>query len=339
MSLIKKSLASVATLTLAMAMAAPTLATTANVNQTTTQDIQNSSGSSVDNTANVLDNAFENASGNIGANVAAGNGNQQANNAYIDYHSPNFVFSGDYEQSSISNDYSDSTGQYASITGQAFKYASGNVNANVAAGNGNQQQNASFIVADDSLNSETIVGSQVSDQNTCTYCDHQQAYINGHAFDHSSGNVGANVAAGNANQQINSMTIAATNASQNNDFEQSTGETDEYGNGNDWDNSGNQLALINDNAFNHATGNLGVNVTAGNGNQQMNRAEILTMDSNGSNSSSLEQEQDGSTSFQGSDLNVANIAQNAFMNASGNIGVNVSAGNGNQQANILTVIP
>ncbi len=80
-------------------------------------------------------------------------------------------------------------------------------------------------------------------------------------------------------------------------------------------------------------------MAAGNGNQQLNRMEVLTTDFNGANSSSLEQEQDGSTSFNNSDDNVANIAQNAFSNASGNIGVNVAAGNGNQQANLLTVLP
>jgi hypothetical protein len=135
------------------------------------------------------------------------------------------------------------------------------------------------------------------------------------------------------------LTVAGTNASQNSSFLQQTGGTPEYAWGNSWDNSGHQLALIDDNAFNHATGNLGVNVTAGNGNQQLNRMEVLTLDSNGSNTSAIDQEQNGSTSFTNSDDNVANIAQNAFANASGNIGVNLAAGNGNQQANIMTVIP
>jgi hypothetical protein len=130
------------------------------------------------------------------------------------------------------------------------------------------------------------------------------------------------------------MTIASSNAAQNNSFSQFSGDLGS----NEWDSSGHQLALINDNAFAHATGNLGINVAAGNGNQQLNRAEILTDDSNGANSSTIVQFQSGA-SFSDSDDNTANIAQNAFANASGNIGVNVAAGNGNQQANLLTVIP
>lgn len=340
MTSISRSLALAATLSLALAAAGPAMAApSAHVNQTGTQTINGASGGSYGNTANIQDYAFQNATGNIGANVAAGNGNQQANIAYIDSHSPNFVFSGDFQQTATNTNYNGSSNQYASIGGQAFEFASGNVNANVAAGNGNQQENSTFIVADDSLNSETIYGSQASDYNTCggtSNCSGNQANISGNAFDHSSGNVGANVAAGNGNQQMNSMTIAATSASQNNDFSQSTGST--YG-GNTYDNSGNQLALLTDNAFDHATGNLGVNVAAGNGNQQLNRAEILNLDSEGANSSTIAQSQKGSTSFNGADCNVANIALNAFANAGGNIGVNLAAGNGNQQANMLTVIP
>ncbi len=240
MSIIKKSLASVAAFALSMAMVATALADV-NVNLAGSQKISGANGTSINNTADVQDFAFQNASGNIGANVAAGNGNQQQNNAFIDYEDPTFAFSGNYTQDTHNTDYSGSTGQYASITAHAFEYATGNVNTNVAAGNGNQQSNSSFLVADDSLSSEIISGEQTSGDNTCDNCDGQQAYINGHAFDHSSGDVGANVASGNANQQLNSMTIASTNAAQNNSFEQSTGETNENANGNEWDNSGGQL--------------------------------------------------------------------------------------------------
>lgn len=336
MSLIKKSLAAATTLALAAAMAAPAFAQTVNAAQTGTQSIDSSYGSSVDNGASIDTSAFQNVAGNVGVNVAAGNGNQQLNVAHIDNHSPNFVFSGDYEQSVTNTDWDGSSGYNggAYITDQAFQYASGAIGVNVAAGNINQQQNAAFIVADDSLNSEVIYASQYADGNDCSSCDGHNAYIEGHAFSHASGNIGVNVAAGNGNQQMNSLTIASTNASQNTDYEQTQG----YNSGNSYENSGSQWADIDNNAFDHAKGNIGVNVAAGNGNQQANRAEVLLSDSNGSQANTVNQSQ-YNLDASGSDSNTAYISTNAFQNASGNIGVNLAAGNGNQQANSLTVIP
>lgn len=342
MSFLTKTLAAGATLALAAAMAAPSFAdTTVNAAQTGTQSVSGSYGQGDDNYAYIDTNAFENVSGNVGVNVAAGNGNQQLNVAHIDNHSPNFVFSGDYEQSVTGTTWDGSSNDTiggASIDNNAFEYASGNIGANVAAGNINQQQNASFIVADDSLSSEVIYASQYAEGNSCTDCGGNYATIDNHAFDHAAGNLGVNVADGNGNQQINSLTIASTNAGQNVDIEQTQGASDGEVWANTYDGSGGNDASIVDNAFAHAAGNIGVNVTAGNGNQQANRAEILTMDSNGSQSTTVNQSQSG-LSANGAGLNSAYLSNNAFQNATGNIGVNVAAGNGNQQANALTVIP
>lgn len=338
MSISKITLAWAATAALAFAMAAPSLAQTVNAAQTGTQTVDGSYGSSVYNAAYIENSAFENVSGNVGANVAAGNGNQQLNVAHIDNNSPTFVFSGDYEQSVSNTDWDGSQPQEADIDNSAFEYATGNLGVNVAAGNVNQQQNAAFIVVDDTLNSEVIYASQYADGNDCSGCGNQNAYIEGHAFDHAKGNIGVNVAAGNGNQQLNSLTIASTNAAQNVDIEQTQGAADDTVWGNSYEGSGNNWADIANNAFNHVSGNVGVNVAAGNGNQQANRAEVLTMDSNGAQSSTIHQSQAGLDTDR-SDNNTAYLSDNAFQNASGNIGVNVAAGNGNQQANSLTVIP
>jgi len=332
MSLIKKSLAAAASLALATAMAAPAFAVTVNAAQTGNQLIHSSTGQSSNNGASINTSAFENVSGNVGVNVAGGNDNQQLNVAHIDNNSPNFVFSGDYEQSVSGTYWSGSVHNTASITDQAFGYAAGNIGVNVAAGNVNQQQNAAFIVADDSLSSEIINGVQNNyNQNFCTNCDSQSAGVSGNAFAHASGNIGVNVTAGNGNQQMNSLTLASTNASQNTNFQQ-TSAYDTY------DYSGNQNAYIADNAFNHVDGNVGVNVSAGNGNSQLNRAEVLLSDSNGNDTNTIGQTQ-YSVSANAADNNTAAISGNAFQNATGNIGVNLAAGNGNQQANSLTVNP
>jgi len=342
MSFIKKSLATATGIVLALAMAAPAFAQTVNAAQTGDQSIDSSSGTSTNNLGYIDASAFQNVSGNVGVNVAAGNGNQQLNIAHVDNNSPSFAFSGEYNQSVTNTDWSDSSSGdngYAYITDQAFQYADGNVGVNVAAGNINQQQNAAFIVADDRLDTEGITSEQYADYNACDSCGGNVAYVEGHAFDHANGNIGVNVTNGNGNQQINSLTIASTSGSQNTSFEQTQGGND-YGDayGNEYNDSGNNSADIDLNAFNHVKGNVGVNVSAGNGNQQANRAEILLSDSNGAQSNTIEQEQYG-LSANGSDSNTAYLSTNAFQNASGNIGVNVAAGNANQQANSLTVIP
>ncbi len=94
-------------------------------------------------------------------------------------------------------------------------------------------------------------------------------------------------------------------------------------------------ALINDNAFNHATGNINANVASGTGNEQMNRSNVTVCECGGDTTTI-----DQSLGFTFDDIsggNVANIAGNAFQNASGQIGVNNAAGYENQQANGLSV--
>ncbi|MDP2101304.1 MAG: hypothetical protein Q8J59_08785 [Methylotenera sp.] len=99
-------------------------------------------------------------------------------------------------------------------------------------------------------------------------------------------------------------------------------------------------AAVNGNALNNASGNIGVNVTAGDNNQQANAAAFSAADASfvfGSSDAEIFATQavmGNTTNYQGN-TNAATLGGNALANASGNIGVNISAGNNNQQKNDL----
>jgi hypothetical protein len=100
-----------------------------------------------DNDAQITESAFENASGNIGVNQAAGEFNVQSNSAALASIDANFAFgSGDAEIFStqaggfnaVLNEASTNT---STIDGAAFMNATGNIGVNVAAGDNNIQAN------------------------------------------------------------------------------------------------------------------------------------------------------------------------------------------------------
>jgi hypothetical protein len=89
-----------------------------------------------------------------------------------------------------------------------------------------------------------------------------------------------------------------------------------------------------------ASGNIGVNISAGDTNVQDNAAALASVDSSfvfGSSSSSVGVGQmNAGNQTQNFDVqNKARIGENAFSSASGNIGVNVAAGTGNGQKNTM----
>ncbi|HDS1818842.1 MAG: heme utilization protein [Pseudomonas sp.] len=101
--------------------------------------------------------------------------------------------------------------------------ASGNVGVNVAAGNGNQQDNAAAIAnasSESSLDNSFVFGTaeatadvrQFSDGNRVDNWSTQSSAVMSGSGDGASGNVGVNIAGGDLNQQKNTMAIANTNA-------------------------------------------------------------------------------------------------------------------------------
>ncbi|PTR24534.1 heme utilization protein [Pseudomonas sp. GV085] len=96
-----------------------------------------------------------------------------------------------------------------------------------------------------------------------------------------------------------------------------------------------------DDSLNNSNGNMGANVAAGDGNQQDNAAAIATADESfifgtAVAASSATQKSTGNTVKNYSNTNNATL-NNAGNSGSGNIGINVTAGNFNQQKNNLAI--
>lgn len=96
------------------------------------------------------------------------------------------------------------------------------------------------------------------------------------------------------------------------------------------------------NALNSAAGNIGVNVATGDNNQQANAAAISAADASlvfGSTDALVGAYQQASqnTTTNNGQTNRAGISGDAMANASGNIGVNMAAGNSNQQKNDMAI--
>jgi hypothetical protein len=99
-------------------------------------------------------------------------------------------------------------------------------------------------------------------------------------------------------------------------------------------------ATISGNALNAAKGNIGLNVSSGDNNQQANAAALSAADASfvfGSSDAEVFANQSASSNHTTNlaNTNAATLGGSALANASGNIGVNISAGNSNQQKNDL----
>lgn len=111
----------------------------------------------------------------------------------------------------------------------SFKDASGNVGANVAAGDSNVQGNSASLAAYDQVDAEFVMGrnqqqgtpggssdaeifsDQSASQNWTSNHGHQnEAGVGGGAFKDAAGNIGANVVSGSGNVQANNMAAAVS---------------------------------------------------------------------------------------------------------------------------------
>lgn len=99
-------------------------------------------------------------------------------------------------------------------------------------------------------------------------------------------------------------------------------------------------ASLSDDVASGASGNIGMNVAAGDTNVQDNAAALASLDAGfvfGKSTSDVAVDQASllNTTMNSGVQNMASISDNAFANASGNIGVNVVAGTGNGQKNTM----
>ena len=219
-----------------------------------------------DNTALAEDWSFEYAYGNIGLNVASGNTNQQANMAFVDGGSPKFDFDGRVDQDIIGGGSAFSGYNDAHAKDSTFEHAYGNIGANIAAGGQNQQANNLFA-----LENDTKVDAHYHQNQAFTLSidtENNNASVEDDAFNYAHGNIGVNVASGAMNQQSNGavvMTAAPDNDLNHINTSISQGN---FANLNIASNS--DFAAVKDCAFANAYGNIGVNVASGVGNQQAN---------------------------------------------------------------------
>lgn len=102
-------------------------------------------------------------------------------------------------------------------------------------------------------------------------------------------------------------------------------------------------ATAGDEVMSGATGNIGLNMVSGDNNLQDNASAITVINDEGLSAGLIDSEvfvrqttESNHTSNQGVE-NLSSIGNSAFVNASGNIGVNVATGNNNLQKNNLAV--
>lgn len=101
-------------------------------------------------------------------------------------------------------------------------------------------------------------------------------------------------------------------------------------------------AVLSGNVVSRGAGNIGINAVAGDNNQQANAAAISAADASfvfgatDAEAIGYQNTENNRTSYQGQ-TNLASLEGNIGSNAAGNIGVNITAGNSNQQKNDLAI--
>ena len=308
----------------------------------------NVTNSAVTNSATVGANVLNNASGNIGVNVTAGDNNQQANAAALSAADASFVFgSSDAEvfatQMVTGNqtNYNGNTNT-ASLGGTSLSGASGNIGVNISAGNNNQQKNdlaASVAVA--RMATATVSANQLNGGNTTTNSpiheeEVQSAYVN-LALNASGGYLGGGVGSyrgtesgttrgtsdqiGNVYPDIWTVGPSANNnhpnGSANGHFDLDT----QTQGGSDLNNDGGALAFNERGTYSGTErGSLGfieAGVQSLSGTVSGYVPVVVAVNLNTTNTASL--------------------ANNALQGATGNVGVNIASGTNNQQFNGLAI--
>ncbi|HEY8586925.1 MAG TPA: adhesin [Rhodanobacter sp.] len=297
------------------------------------------------NDASIADDVGSNASGNLGFNVAAGDNNQQDNAAALSATDASFVFGmADTEVFVNQLGHDNNTANLgvtnnASVGDMAFNSAEGNIGVNVTSGNNNQQKNALGASVSTSRYSQASVdSSQYSTGNTTanagyvdSFTDTVDVSLSGPVRGRysGSGQGSANLSLTGAVDQIGNVYPDnwANNANDNPATAHPTnqrflGHTDldtATQGGSDLNGDGGALA------FGYTRG------SAAAGPLGFSEAGDITLAANLAGTVTT------TRWIAVMATNDASLTGGAFQNASGNIGVNISAGTGNQQANSLAL--
>ena len=292
------------------------------------------SNSLVTNDASIGDDVGANASGNLGFNVAAGDNNAQDNAASLSAADASFSFGmADAEvfvnQSGMSN-ITENSGvtNAAGVGGNAFAGAAGNIGVNVTSGNNNQQKNAlAASVATSAYATASISSNQVSIGNE-TYNEGSYEQVTNSYTLNLSGTVSGGVDLGEGSYAGTGNSYQKTNFYPDTYTESGSG----HANGNrlghdDWDIE-TQGAVANPNR--PGVGGMAWDTDEAG---KLSFDELGTADLVASLSGTVTD-----IDWVAKDaINTASLSGSAFSGASGNIGVNVSSGTGNLQANSLAL--
>jgi trimeric autotransporter adhesin len=275
----------------------PPSGTSVATNQQSTSHDKVINKSGVQNTSTIGKDAGESASGNLGVNVASGDNNQQSNVAAIASEAAtsdtsDVAFLGSDQSNHHNFTFNGKTQNSATISSGDFDTDSGNVGVNVASGDGNQQSNAMSMASSSSDSTDLSFAfadarQSVKDDRTINIGNTNKASI-GDAFYGDSGNIGANVAAGDNNQQLNALSasvapgtayaMAAANVNQRS-RDNTTVNDPAYS----WCDTiaTTNTASIAASALSGDTGNIGIDVASGTGNMQANVMALGAANSNG----------------------------------------------------------
>ena len=299
------------------------------------QSISGNSASNglVQNGASIADDVASSASGNLGFNVAAGDNNAQDNAAALSAADASFSFGmADAEVFVNQSGMNNTTMNYgvtnaADIGGNAFSGASGNIGVNVTSGNNNEQKNAlAASVATSAYATASVSSNQVSSGNTVDNDGYYDYLVNTYSISMRGNVTGTTRGSGSGSYSGTGNSYQKTNFYPDN----WTGNTHTGGNQtghSDWDNE-TQGAVRN--PYRQGVGGMAWDTDESG---RLSFSEMGTADLVASLSGQVVD-----VDWIAVDAtNTASLSGSAFSAASGNIGVNVSAGTGNLQANSLAL--
>ena len=313
------------------------------------------------NSAVMDGSALENASGNLNVNITSGIFNQQRNSMSLATKAQSdgaFTTAFTTQMSVLNADLTGYMANHAWLGGDALLGATGNLGVNIASGLSNQQSNGLSVAHATNTDSEgygltssALVNSNQGLGGTVAYQGvpffffnymHNHAGLGSTALKNASGNIGVNIAAGGLNQQGNSTAISVlTDTSNSQDVASAGAGVNQVSMDNRVMDTGvTDTATINGQAGRGASGNIGINMAAGVGNQQQNGLALAVVASKNAMGSATAPVTQVAAFNGGSTIlssYTAGLGGHALQNATGNIGVNVSSGNNNQQANTLAI--
>ena len=298
------------------------------------------------NDASIADDAAQNAQGNIGLNVAAGDNNQQHNAAALAAADASFAFTmADSEVFVEQVNAANTTGNFgqtndANLGGNALQNAQGNIGVNIAAGNNNQQQNN--LVASTGTNSmatASVNSKQDSGGNYTLNEGYTQRFV-----DLITINLTGTVYGSGAEGQVLGTSTGTSDQRYNmypDNWGKAPGETPTSAhptNGpwlghTDWD-THTQGTDINDNPIVRTPGNDPMDPSNDGGSLVMNNNDEISLEEMSAQLSGYVVDYSYVAVMSS---NSASLNGSALQNAQGNIGVNIASGTGNQQANSLAL--